>query len=57
MAMGSLIGSFEECIPLVPIVVALAINLGWDALTGVGMSLLAIGCGLSLRLVQMGKGL
>ena len=47
MAMGSLIGSFEECIPLVPIVVALAINLGWDALTGVGMSLLAVGCGFA----------
>lgn len=47
MAMGSLIGSFEECVPLVPIVVALAIQLGWDALTGLGMSLLAIGCGFS----------
>lgn len=47
MAMGALIGSFEECVPLVPIVVALSINLGWDALTGVGMSLLAVGCGFS----------
>lgn len=47
MAMGSFIGSFEECVPLVPIVVALAIRLGWDALTGMGMSLLAIGCGFS----------
>ena len=47
MAMGSFIGSFEECVPLVPIVVALAIRLGWDALVGMGMSLLAIGCGFS----------
>lgn len=47
MAMGSFIGSFEECVPLVPIVCALAIRLGWDALTGMGMSLLAIGCGFS----------
>ena len=47
MALGSLVGSFEECVPLVPIVVALAINLGWDALTGVGMSLLAVGCGFA----------
>ena len=47
MAMGAMIGSFEECVPLVPIVVALAINLGWDALTGVGMSLLAAGCGFA----------
>lgn len=47
MAMGAFIGSFEECVPLVPIVVALAVRLGWDALTGVGMSLLAIGCGFA----------
>ena len=47
MALGAMIGSFEECVPLVPIVVALAINLGWDALTGIGMSLLAVGCGFA----------
>ena len=47
MAMGAMIGSFEECVPLVPIVVALAVNLGWDALTGMGMSLLAVGCGFA----------
>ena len=47
MAMGAFIGSFEECVPLVPIVVALAIRLGWDPLVGLGMSLLAIGCGFA----------
>lgn len=47
MAMGSFIGSFEECVPLVPIMIALAIRLGWDALVGIGMSLLAIGCGFA----------
>ena len=47
MAMGAMIGSFEECVPLVPIVVALAVNLGWDRLTGVGMSLLSVGCGFA----------
>jgi len=47
MAMGSFIGSFEECVPLVPIVIALAIRLGWDAYVGIGMSLLAIGCGFA----------
>ena len=47
MAMGAMIGSFEECVPLVPIVVALAIDLGWDAITGVAMSLLAVGCGFA----------
>ncbi len=47
MGMGSFIGSFEECVPLVPIVVALAVRLGWDVFTGLGMSLLAIGCGFA----------
>ena len=47
MAMGAFIGSFEECVPLVPLVVALSLNLGWDALTGLGMSLLAAGCGFA----------
>ena len=47
MTLGSLIGSFEECIPLVPLVIALSVNLGWDAMTGLGMSLLAVGCGFA----------
>ncbi|MBQ3558281.1 MAG: YfcC family protein [Agathobacter sp.] len=47
MAMGSMIGSFEEAVPMVPIVVALAVRLGWNSLVGLGMSILAIGCGFS----------
>lgn len=47
MALGSMVGSFEECVPLVPIVVALSVNLGWDVVTGIGMSLLAVGCGFA----------
>lgn len=47
MAIGSLVGSFEEVVPLVPIVTALAVGLGWDVLTGVAMSLLAAGCGFA----------
>ena len=47
MALGSAIGSFEECVPLVPIVVALALHLGWDRITGMAMSLLAVGCGFA----------
>ena len=47
MALGSAAGSFEECVPLVPVVVALAIRLGWDVLTGLGMSVLAVGCGFA----------
>lgn len=47
MGMGSFIGSFEECVPLVPIMIALSIRLGWDNMVGVGMSLLAIGSGFA----------
>jgi len=47
MGMGTMIGSFEECVPLVPIMVALAVDLGWDVMTGIGMSLLAAGCGFA----------
>lgn len=47
MGMGAMIGSFEECIPLVPIAAALAVRLGWDSLTGLGMSLLAMGFGFA----------
>lgn len=47
MALGAMIGSFEECVPLVPIVVSLSVSLGWNALVGVGMSLLAVGCGFA----------
>lgn len=47
MAMGSLVGSFEECVPMVPIAIALACSLGWDPLVGLGMSLLAVCCGFT----------
>lgn len=47
MLLGSFIGSFEECVPLVPIVAALSLRLGWDALTGMGMSVLAVSCGFA----------
>ena len=47
MGMGAFIGSFEECVPLVPLVVGMAVSLGWDPITGLGMSLLAAGCGFA----------
>ena len=47
MGMGAFIGSFEEVIPLVPILCTLAVSLGWDNLTGISISLLAVGCGFS----------
>lgn len=47
MVLGSVAGTYEECVPLVPVVVALAVRFGWDALTGLGMSILAAGCGFA----------
>lgn len=47
MAMGAFIGSYEECVPLVPLVVAICVGLGFDALTGLYVSLLAAGCGFA----------
>lgn len=47
MALGSFVGSFEEVVPLVPLAVALAYCLGWDALTGLGMSIFAVCMGFS----------
>lgn len=47
LSMGAFIGSFEECVPMVPLAVALAMAMGWDALVGLGMSLGAVACGFS----------
>jgi uncharacterized ion transporter superfamily protein YfcC len=41
MLMGAMIGTFEENIALVPILIALAYCLKWDSLVGLGMSILA----------------
>jgi uncharacterized ion transporter superfamily protein YfcC len=48
MALGAFFGIFEEVIPLVPIIIALAFSLGWDSLTGLGMSILATNVGFSM---------
>ncbi len=47
MLFGSVFGIFEELIALVPIVIVLSYALGWDSLTGLGMSALAAGFGFS----------
>jgi uncharacterized ion transporter superfamily protein YfcC len=47
MALGAFFGIFEEVIPLVPLVLGLAYYLGWDSLTGLGMSVLATNVGFS----------
>ncbi len=47
MGLGAFIGIFEEVVPLVPLVIMLARNMGWDDLTGLGVSLLACGLGFA----------
>ena len=47
MLFGSVFGIFEELVALVPIVILLSYALGWDSLTGLGMSALAAGFGFS----------
>lgn len=53
MALGSFVGSFEEAIPLVPVVIALSYSMGWDALLGLGMSLLPLGFGFSTGICNL----
>jgi len=50
MLLGAGMGVFEETVILARIAVALAISLGWDALVGAGMSLLAVGLGFTAGL-------
>jgi uncharacterized ion transporter superfamily protein YfcC len=52
MILGGFFGIIEEIVPLVPIIVALAIYLGWDSLTGLGMSLLAVNMGFSTAITN-----
>lgn len=47
MLLGSLMGVFEESVLLLPVAAALAASFGWDVLTGLGMSVLAVGFGFS----------
>ncbi|MBE0601238.1 MAG: hypothetical protein IH607_05570, partial [Firmicutes bacterium] len=41
MLMGAVLGTFEENIALVPLILALSYCLGWDSLVGLGISMLA----------------
>jgi uncharacterized ion transporter superfamily protein YfcC len=52
MLMGAFFGIFEEVVPLVPVTIALAYSLGWDALTGLGMSILAVNLGFSAAITN-----
>jgi len=47
MFLGATLGTFEEVVLLVPVMIALSYSLGWDALVGLGMSILATNMGFS----------
>lgn len=52
MFMGAFFGLFEEIVPLVPLMIALSYSLGWDALLGLGMSILATNIGFSAAITN-----
>ena len=52
MILGGVLGVFEEAIPLVPIIVTLSYSLGWDAMVGLGISLLATAFGFSAAMTN-----
>jgi len=52
MGIGSLLGIFEETVPLVPVAIALSLSLGWDIYVGLGMSILATGFGFSAAIAN-----
>lgn len=52
MAFGSFFGMFEELVTLLPIVVMLALSLGFDTLTGLGMCMLAACFGFSAAITN-----
>ncbi|HEY8396006.1 MAG TPA: Na+/H+ antiporter NhaC family protein [Bacilli bacterium] len=52
MLFGSLFGIFEESVTLLPIIILLALSLGWDTFTGLGMCLLAAGFGFSTAITN-----
>lgn len=52
MALGAFLGIFEEVVPLVPLMVALAYLFGWDSLVGLGMSILATNIGFSAAITN-----
>jgi len=52
MVLGAFFGIFEEVVPLVPLMIALSYALGWDALVGLGMSILATNLGFSAAITN-----
>jgi uncharacterized ion transporter superfamily protein YfcC len=52
MLMGAFFGIVEESIILVPVCVALAYSVGWDAFVGLGMSILATNLGFTAAITN-----
>lgn len=52
MVIGAFFGIFEEVVPLIPLMIALAIFMGWDTMVGLGMSILATNMGFSAALTN-----
>lgn len=52
MVFGAFFGIFEESVALMPILILLALSLGWDTLTGMAMSLLAAGFGFATAMTN-----
>jgi uncharacterized ion transporter superfamily protein YfcC len=47
MSVAAFVGMYEEMVPLIIFVIPIAISLGWDSLTGLGMSLLPLAFGFA----------
>ena len=47
MFMAAFLGVYEGLVPLIVFIIPLAYSMGWDSLTGLGMSLLALAFGFS----------
>jgi len=52
MFLGATLGTFEEVVLLVPVMIALSYSLGWDALVGLGMSILPTNMGFSAAIAN-----
>ncbi len=52
MLLASCAGVFEESVPLVPIICAMSISLGWDAMTGLALSVIPCAVGYAAGLVN-----
>lgn len=52
MFSASVLGIFEAMLPLIVFVVPLAIVLGWDSLTGLGMSLMSVSFGFAAAITN-----